>query len=197
MAVAGVDRLVVVDPHTRDLEAILAVPVEPATAVPLLVRAFGGVSEDVVVVAPDLGAMKLAERFADLLDRPVAVVRKTRLSGDAVRAEHVIGDVRERRPVIVDDMISTGATIVAASRALLEAGCRTPVTVVATHGLFVDRATEALTGLPIGRVIVSDSVPPPTGLDLDLEVATIAPLLADAIGRLEAGDRLDDLESFH
>lgn len=197
LSTAGIDRLLVVDPHTRDLEAILSVPVEPATAVPRLADALGEVPADAVVVAPDLGAVKLAERYAELLDRPVALVRKTRLSGDEVRADRVVGEVAGRRPIIVDDMISTGGTVAAAAEALADAGCVEPVTVVATHGLFVDGVEEELGALAADRIIVSDSVPPPSDLDLDVEVVSVAPLLADAIARLETGRRLDDLETFH
>lgn len=197
LATAGIDRLVVVDPHTRDLEAILSVPVEAATAIPLLAGALEGrLPQRAVVVAPDLGAVKIAERYADLLDRPVAMVRKTRLSGDRVRADAVVGDVRGRHPVIVDDMISTGGTLVAAAGALTEAGAAGTLTVVATHALLAGDADRRLSSLPADRIVVSDTVAPPADPDTDLTVVSTAPLLADAIQRLETDRRLDDLESF-
>ena len=96
---AGVDELVVVDPHSPALETMFDVPVHTLTAVPILataLQALGG--DDAVVVAPDLGAVKLAERYAAALDLPVAVVRKTRLSGEKVHAVDLVGDVRDRRP---------------------------------------------------------------------------------------------------
>lgn len=195
---AGIDRLVVVDPHTRDLEAIFSVAVEPATAVPLLAEALrGGLPDDAVVVAPDLGAIKLAQRYAALLDLPVALVRKTRLSGDEVRADHVVGDVAGRHPIVIDDMISTGGTIAAAVAVLREAGSTSDVTIAATHGVLTPEASKTLGELPIRRLLVTDTIPAPEDSDLELDVVSVAPLLADAIRRLEADRRLDDLEAFH
>lgn len=86
-------------------------------------------------MAPDLGAVKLAEKYASILRRPVAIVRKVRVSGDTVRAGESIGEVRDRTPVIIDDMITTGGTIEAAVRTLLRSGCRREIYVSATHGV--------------------------------------------------------------
>lgn len=197
LAAVGIDRVLAVDAHTRDLEAISTVPVEPATAVPLLVHTLvHRLPGPAVVVAPDLGAVKLAERYAGLLEAPVAIVRKTRLAGDEVRADEVVGEVADRHPVIVDDMISTGGTVVAAAEALSRTGAAGPVTIVATHGLFVGEATTHLGRLGLERLVVTDSLPPPDEPGLAVEVVSVAPLLADAIRRIEAGRRLDDLESF-
>ncbi len=141
---AGAQRLVIVDPHTAALEAMCSVPVEMLTAVPVLARAFSSeLAEDAVVVAPDLGAVKLAERYAALVARPVAIVRKTRVSGAAVRAEELVGQVEGRSALIVDDMISTGSTIEAAARVLRAHGATGDIVVAATHGLFVPPAPAA------------------------------------------------------
>jgi len=94
LAASGAQRLVVVDPHTAALEAMCGIPVEMLTAVPALAGALAPlVPGGAVVVAPDLGAVKLAEHYASLLHRPVAVVRKTRMTGATVRAEEIAGDV--------------------------------------------------------------------------------------------------------
>jgi len=122
--------MVVVDPHSTALEAMCGIPVEMLTAVPALASALARkCCSDSVVVAPDLGAAKLAEHYASLLERPVAVVRKTRVSGAAVRAEQMAGDVAGRPAVIIDDMISTGATIEAAAGVLLAYGAEPPFVV--------------------------------------------------------------------
>jgi len=122
IAAAGADRLVVVDPHTPELEAVCRIPAETLSAVPALAGALAGhLPDGTVVVAPDLGAVKLAERYAAVLHGPVAVVRKQRGAGSAVAALDVAGDVIGRTAVIVDDMITTGATIEAAV-GLLRAG---------------------------------------------------------------------------
>jgi ribose-phosphate pyrophosphokinase len=179
---AGIDRLVVVDPHSRALETMFGIPVLALTAVPILASALKPLAPaGSVVVTPDLGAVKLAERYAAALDLPVAIVRKRRLSGEQVRAAEVIGDVRDRRPLLVDDMITTAATMEAAARALLDRGCRPGITIAATHGLFAGPARSRLGELPLDHVLVSDTVPVPPEGDLPLTVVGIGGLLADAL----------------
>jgi ribose-phosphate pyrophosphokinase len=184
----GFDRLVCVDLHTPALEGFFARPVEHLTAVPLLAEAVrGAFRDDGVVVAPDLGAVKLADQYAALLMLPVAIVHKVRLGGERVVVRHVTGEVRDRRPILVDDMVTTGGTIEAAGRALLEAGCRPEMLVVASHGLMVNGAAERLDALPIRRVVTTDSVATPAVRPRRFETASIAGLLAEAIARLHGG----------
>lgn len=181
MRATGAQRLVVLDPHSRAVEAMSAVPVETLTAVPLLAAALAGSPEDTVVVAPDLGAVKSAERLGELLRHPVAVVRKTRTSGSSVRALDLVGEVRDRRAVIVDDMISTGATIAAAAELLVAAGARPEVTVAATHGPLTADAIPVLRSAGVRRLLVTDSVPAVAEHPSWVEVRSVVPLLADAI----------------
>ena len=194
VASAGADRLVVIDPHTTALEAMFAIPVETLTAVSAIANTLvPAVTPDAVVVAPDLGAVKLAERYASLLGLSVVIVRKTRVSGTTVRAEELVGQVDGRPAIVVDDMISTGATIEAAVRLLLDNGARPDVVVAATHGLFVGEAVERLAKLPLRRLVVTDSLSGVESLALPVEVTSIAPLLATAIGRLHGDEPVDEL----
>jgi ribose-phosphate pyrophosphokinase len=193
IAAAGADRLLAVDPHTTALEAISDIPVEMLTAVPVLAGALAdGLPPGIVVVAPDLGAVKRAEHYASLLGADVAVVRKCRLSGASVSAEDVVGDVAGRTPLIVDDMISTGGTVEAAARALLAHGARAEVVIAATHGLFVGPALGRLESLPLHRILVTDTLPQPPRSPL-IEVCPIALLLADGVGRLHRDQSLENL----
>lgn len=196
LASGGIDQVVVLDLHSRAMEGFFSMPAEHLSAVPLLAEAIRtDVGDRSVIVAPDLGAVRLANRYSLLLGCPVATVHKTRLSGRDVQVQQIVGDVRDRAPFIVDDMISTGGTVAAAVRALLAAGCRPDVTVVATHGVFADRAAETLRALPVARLVATDSVPPRPDLGLPLDVVSVAPLLADVIARLDRDESLGDLVS--
>ncbi|HTX94572.1 MAG TPA: ribose-phosphate pyrophosphokinase [Mycobacterium sp.] len=183
---AGADRLVVVDPHTPSLEAVCRIPVETLSAVPVLSGELAAeLPEGAVVVAPDLGAVKLAERYAAVLHGPVAVVRKQRESGSAVTALDIAGDVHGRGVVIVDDMITTGATIGAAVRLLHARGAAQHAIVAATHGLLVHNAVGRLRELELRHLLVADTVAikaPGTFI----RVCSVAPTLADAIACLHA-----------
>jgi ribose-phosphate pyrophosphokinase len=191
---SGLQRLVAVDLHTVALEGFFPFPLEHLSAVPLLVEAVRPwVVDNTVIVAPDLGAVKLAERYATALHRPPAIVQKTRLSGEDVRVERIVGDVHGRAPIIVDDMISTGGTIVAASQALLAAGCEPQMTVVTTHALLVGPASERLRGVPVQRFLATDSVSAPTESAFSLQVTSLDALLAEAIRRLHGHLSLSDL----
>lgn len=192
---SGLHRVVAVDLHTAALEGFFSIPLEHLSAISLLAEAGRPwVRNNTVIVAPDLGAVKLAERYASLLHLPLAIVHKTRISGAEVRVQSVVGDVRGRVPLVVDDMISTGGTLEAAIKALLAAGCSPDgVAVVASHGLFVGPAGERLQTVPIQRLFVTDSVATPAGLPFSLQVVGLGPRLADAITRLHTNQSLGDL----
>ena len=115
------------DLHTAAIEGFFSIAVEHLSAVALLAEAARSFVEGPsIVVAPDLGAVKLAKLYAQYLELPLAVVHKIRQSGETVSVQHVLGDVRDRALVIVDDMLSTGGTVAASMNALLAAGCRPP-----------------------------------------------------------------------
>ncbi len=182
------DRAIVVDPHVPQVDAVFGIPLEVVSAVPLLAEALAPrVRPDAIVVAPDLGAVTLAERYADELGvSETGVVRKTRLSGREVRVTDVVGDGREQQAIVVDDMISTGGTLAAAVEAVLEAWSAPGLMVAATHALLVDGATERLASLPLEKFVVSDSLPSPDLPDSGIVVG-LAGLLADAVRRLHGG----------
>ncbi len=179
------DRLITVDLHSRAVEGFFRMPVEQLSAVELLASHLQqGLPEDAVVVSPDLGAVKLAERYGALLDLPVAVVHKHRLSATEVSAGEVIGQVQGRTVVLVDDMISTAGTLEAAAGAVLRAGCAPGLVVCATHALLVGPALERLARMAPRRILVSDSVPGEVGALAGVERVGLAPVLSEAIARL-------------
>jgi ribose-phosphate pyrophosphokinase len=188
---AGFARVVSVDLHAPAIEGFFHVPLEHLSAAPLLAPAIR-VAEDAVIVAPDLGAVKLAERYQAVLQLPIVVLHKSRLSGSKVSLGGVIGDVRDRAPIVVDDMITTGGTVEAAVKGLLDAGSRPDVAVVATHALFVGPALERLQALPIGQLIGTNSVDA-EAVPAHFQTVNLAPTLAQVIARLHSDKSLDDL----
>ena len=199
LATAGLERVVALDLHNRAMEGVFSMPLEHVSATSALVEAVrASLPENAVVVASDLGATKLAEQWARLLDLPAALVHKKRVSGDVVRVRDITGEVAGRAPILVDDMISTGGTLVAAARCLLDAGARPELLVAASHGLLVGDAVERLAQLPLRRLLVTDSVvvPADAAARLPLTVVSVAPLLAECVRRLERGESLSDLLSW-
>jgi ribose-phosphate pyrophosphokinase len=195
IAASAIHRVVVVDFHSRAVESAFAIPVEHVSAIPILAEAVRpSIQKDAVVVSPDLGAVKMAERYAKLLNLSVAIIHKSRISGAEVVVQRIVGDVRQKEILVVDDMITTGATIEKATKALLEAGCLSSgIKVVASHALLVGNAAERLGQLPIERIFVSDSVPRTERFPLPLQVSSLAPLLAETIQRLHRLESLGDV----
>jgi len=196
LGIAGFQRIVSVDLHTPSLEGFFGIPLEHLSAVAALANAIDdSVTDDAVIVAPDLGAVRLAESYAQLLHRPIAIAHKTRLSGSDVQVQGIVGDVAGRVPVIVDDMISTAGTIEAAVKALLAAGCRREIIVLASHALLVGPAIERLSALPLKRLVVADSLPLPEHGSLPIEIVSLAPMLGETIARLKVGESMSELLS--
>ena len=179
---AGVDEIVTLDPHTDQLEGFFRIPVHALTAVPVLVPAVRPlVAAGAVVVSPDAGRVEMAGRYAAELGTELAVLHKRRRTGAEVEAIGLSGDVRGRDCVLIDDMISTGGTLVEAARVLREAGAKPGFVAVATHGLLVDGALEKLAVAGITRVLVTDSVAPRHEASAAVQVVSVAPLIADAL----------------
>lgn len=180
-------RIVTVDLHNPAIEGFFTIPVEHLSALPLLAEALRSTRSDgQVIVAPDLGAAKLAQSYAEILDLPLAYVHKVRRSGREVSVRSVIGEVEGRAPILVDDMISTGGTMVSAIEALLERGCRSDITLAATHALLVPPALEILRDLPVRRIVATDSVPTTAGAG-EVETVSLKGLLSATIFRLHEG----------
>lgn len=182
---AGADRAVLVDPHVPQVDSIFSIPLEVVSAVPSLAAAIGpSVPDDAIVVAPDLGAVHLAERYAGELGLgAVAVVRKTRRSGSEVEASGLVGPAADRPVLLVDDIVSTGGTIEAAVELVRREWSPASVSVAATHALLVADAVDRLEGLGIGAMVVSDSVVP-VAMPSACSVVPIDDVLAATVARL-------------
>jgi ribose-phosphate pyrophosphokinase len=189
---ASLTRIIVVDLHNPSVEGFFNLPLENVSAASLLAEA-ARKDEAEVVVSPDLGAAKLAEHFAALLGLPVAIVHKGRISSTEVKVHAVVGDVQNKRPLIVDDIISTGGTIEAAARAILAAGCLPEISVAATHGLLAGPAIERLRNLPLKHLFLTNSISRQPENDLSVEEVDLGPLLAGVIRRLHNQESIVDL----
>ena len=181
---AGANRVVSVDLHSGQIQGFFDGPFDHLTAMPVLVDHLRLQLEgDVVVVAPDAGRIKAAERFSRHMSCDMASVYKRRTRGVAhqVEALAVMGEVAGRRCVIVDDMIDTAGTVVAAADQLKSHGA-TEVWAVATHGVFSGPAVDRLKNSVIDRVVITDTLPLPPEKQLDkIEVLPVARIIADAI----------------
>jgi ribose-phosphate pyrophosphokinase len=191
----GIGHVATVDLHTPQIEGFFHVPVDSLTAVPTLCAALRDrLPADLVVVSPDVGRMGMATRYAEqCVGASVVVLHKPRVSSSETKETHVVGDVSGRACLIVDDMIATGGTVAESITALLAAGARPEIIVAATHGLFVLDARKRLDHPAVCDVFVTDTV----GVEQEhwpqLNVISIAPLIADAVQRLLVDGSLRDL----
>jgi len=181
---AGADRVISVDLHSGQIQGFFDVPFDHLTAAPVLeeyLRQQG--ATDAVVVAPDAGRVKVAERYSQHMGLDLALVHKTRPRGSTnhVEARHIVGDVEGRRCVLIDDMIDTAGTICAAAELLSDAGAA-DIWAMATHPVLSDPAVDRLKASPISRVVVTDTLPVADDRIFDkLEILPIARIIADVI----------------
>ena len=184
LTTAGADRVVSIDLHSGQIQGFFDIPVDHLTAMPVLVEHLKYVvGPGAVIVSPDTGRVKVAERFAKHLDADVASVYKRRSKSqvDSVQALDIMGEVKGRVCVLVDDMVATAGTICAAADLLKKAGA-TEVLAAATHGILSGPAIDRIKNSSMTRLIITNTLPLPPEKQCDkIEVLSIAPLLADAI----------------
>ena len=183
LTTAGADRVMVVDLHTGQIQGFFKIPVDHLTAVPALAAYVGRrYPGDLVVVAPDAGRGKMAQRYARQLNASLAFMEKARSveRHNVSRPLGLIGDVAGRRCVLIDDMIDTGGTIIDAANALCDAGA-TEIVAAATHGLLSGMALERLDASPLVEVVVTDTVRQPEKLPSKLTVVSVASLLSASV----------------
>ena len=182
--VAGAKRIVSVDLHSGQIQGFFDGPVDHLTAMPVLIDWMAtNLPEDLVVVSPDAGRVKVAERYANALHADLAIVHKRRVRGqkNTVEAKEVVGEVEGRTCVLIDDMIDTAGTIVAAAEQLTERGA-TAVFCAATHGVFSGPAIDRLKNSVIEKIVVTNTLPLPEEKRIDkIEVVSAAGIIADAI----------------
>ena len=191
---AGADRMLTMDLHAGQIQGFFHIPTDELTGQRLLIDHFAEQGFNGVVVAPDLGSAKRARAAADRLHMPLAISEKRR-SGNEDQAEvmQLIGEVKGRDVLIIDDEIDTAGTLVHVAELLREEGAQ-EIYGAATHGVLSDPAIDRLAASPISKVVVTDTLPPTNdGADCGLEIVSIAPLLGEAIRRIHEGDSVGAL----
>jgi ribose-phosphate pyrophosphokinase len=191
LSLAGVDRIVALELHSPALESAFDVPVIHVQADESVLPVLRGWEvADLVIVAPDAGGLKRAQRYAAALGSPLAAVAKSRAGPDIAAALQVLGEVGGRTCLIVDDMASTGGTIVGAAQALLQAGAK-QIHALFVHAVMAPGALERICAASVRRIVTTDSIR--TSRDPRVQVVPIAPLLARTLIRL-AGARNTDVQ---
>ena len=183
---AGADRLLTLDLHAPQIQGFFDIPVDHLTGVPVLSEYFvqqNGL-DNVVVVSPDVGSIKIARVFAERLGATLAIVDKRRISADQAEVANVIGDVQGKTAILTDDMISTAGTLTEAAKIAKERGADR-VYASAIHAVFCGQVRERLEGSPIDEVVVLDTVPVTLKVQRPrITVLSCAPLLGEAIKRI-------------
>ncbi|HEY7590551.1 MAG TPA: ribose-phosphate pyrophosphokinase, partial [Candidatus Limnocylindrales bacterium] len=196
ITVAGADRVLTMDLHQGQIQGFFNIPVDELTAVHILSNYFKHKDLDDLVVVTDLGFAKRARAFAELLDAPLAIIEKRRI-GNLDRAElmNVIGDVRGKRAVIVDDEIDTAGTLMEIVRALQRENV-SEIYACATHGVLSGPAVDLVRDSPLIEVVLTDSIPLPANKRIPkITTLSVAPLFGEAIKRIHRGESVGALFS--
>ena len=194
LKVAGVDRVVIVDLHAPQIQGFFSCLVDELTAIPLLghtiQKDLGVDTSNMVTVSPDHGGVNRARRIAEKLNTPLAIIDKRRTKSGSPEVMNIIGDVKDKDCYIIDDMIDTAGSAVAAAAALKQAGAKT-VKIAATHAVLSDPAFERLSHSDFDQILVTDSIPLPSKFNsLNVKVVSLAPMLAAVIKRIQNGEPL-------
>jgi ribose-phosphate pyrophosphokinase len=186
---AGADRVLCMDLHAAQIQGFFDIPVDHLSATQVFFEYFEQLRqefEQVVVVSPDVGNVKVANTYASLLDADLAIIEKRRESGMKVSTRNLIGEVRGRTVLMFDDMISTAGTVCEAAKMVMEHGAK-DVIASATHAVLVGLAMERINDAPISRVVVTDTIPNGTRtapIEHKLVRLTVAKLLGEAVHRI-------------
>jgi len=189
----GADRVIVVDLHAEQIQGFFDIPVEHITALPLFAEYLKNEGiEDLVIVSPDAGGAKRANKLAKKLGAELAIIYKMRPRPNAVEVFDVIGNVEGKNCVIVDDIVDTAGTLVAAADMLLKKGAKS-VRACITHGVLSGPAVERINNSKLAELVITDTIPTDDKAIKVKKVLPIAPTIAEVIRRVVTGEPLSIL----
>ncbi len=194
LTTAGADRILTMDLHAGQIQGFFDGPVDHLTAVPLLASHISrNYSDDLVIVSPDAGRVKMAKKYSDYLSVPMAILHKRRPSHNVAEVMHVIGDVDGKKAVLVDDMIDTAGTLTGSAAALIEHGAA-EIYACATHGIFSGSARDRIDASPIKEVTVTNTLPIAEGSrSSKCKVISIASIFANTIASVFKDESVSEL----
>ncbi len=192
ITVAGADRVITMDLHAAQIQGFFDIPFDHLYASPVFTGLFKDLPKDLAVVSPDIGGIKLARSYAKRLDAGLVVIDKRRPKHNQVEAMNIIGDVSGKNVLIVDDLIDTGGTFVAAVNTLKEKGAKEIYGAV-THPLLSGDAIKKIENSAITKLYVTDSIPLKNELSNKIVVRTASGLLAEAIVRSHRNESISSL----
>ena len=193
MVAAGVNRLLTMDLHAQQLQGFFDIPVDHLHALPVLIRRLREKKiDDLVVVSPDVGGVKMASAYAQATGAGLAIVVKRRISATETEAQHVIGDVKGKNVLLVDDLTETAGTLAGAGKILRAAGAK-DIYAMVSHAVLTDLAAERLRGSEIKELITTDSVPVADLAGCRVEVCSVADLLGEGIKRIHDDESVTSL----
>ncbi len=190
---AGADRVLTMDLHAGQVQGFFSKPVDHMTAMFILTQYFRDQQlEDLVVVSPDAGRVKLAKKFAEKVGAELAILNKERPAQQVAEIAYVIGDVKDKTAVIVDDIIDTAGTLRAAAETVRDEGAKR-VFAAATHPVLSGNAFENLAASPFERIVVTDTIPMQPNAPDNITVLSVADLLTDSIRRIFTDDSVAEV----
>ena len=195
---AGADRVLTMDLHANQIQGFFDIPVDNLLGTAILTQYFydklGTNNADYVVVSPDLGSVTRVRKFTDKLDLPMAIVDKRRPKPNVSEVMNIIGDIKDKHVILVDDMVDTAGTLCNGAKALMERGGAKSITACATHGVLSGPAIERLQASVIDKLVLLDTIPVEGEKAIDkIEVLSVAPLFAEAIHRIYDENAISDL----
>jgi ribose-phosphate pyrophosphokinase len=194
ITVAGADRVIAMDLHQGQIQGFFNVPVNHLTALPILEDYFEKLGlDDLCVVSPDVGRVKVAKKFADMLGASLAIMHKGRPDHNVAEITHVIGEVGGKNCIVIDDMIDTAGSITEGAKALAANGAK-DIYVCATHGIFSSPAYERIENSPVKECVVTNTLPVPMERrEGKIRVLSVAPLFAHAIRNVFDNESVSEL----